>query len=163
MLSTELGTGGKLRVIAGENIARTKLELGLGNVDSLARDTLARLRAQLGTDAVVLGSYTTIDGPSGRQIRLDLRLQDATQGETTATVAETGTEAQLFDLVSRIGKRLRRELKVDEEGEAKEARAALPANTEATRLYSEEDNKLRSFDPVGPRDPLLRAVGAAPN
>ncbi len=163
MLSTELGTGGKLRVIAGENVARTKLELGLGNVDSLARDTLARLRAQLGTDAVVLGSYTTIDGPSGRQIRLDLRLQDASQGETTATVAETGTEAQLFDLVSRIGKRLRRELKVDEEGEAKEVRAALPANTEATRLYSEGVNKLRSFDPVGARDLLIRAVSADPN
>jgi tetratricopeptide (TPR) repeat protein/tRNA A-37 threonylcarbamoyl transferase component Bud32 len=163
MLSTELGAGGKLRIIAGENVARTKLELGLGNVDSLARDTLARLRSQLGTDAVVLGSYTTIDGPSGRQIRLDLRLQDASRGETTATVAETGTEAQLFDLVSRVGKRLRRELQVDEEGETKEARAALPANTEATRLYSEGVNKLRSFDPVGARELLTRAVSADPN
>jgi len=163
MLSTELGAGGKLRIIAGENVARTKLELGLGNVDSLARDTLARLRAQLGTDAVVLGSYTTIDGPSGRQIRLDLRLQDASRGETTATVAETGSEVQLFDLVSRVGKRLRRELKVDEEGETKEIRAALPANTEATRLYSEGVSKLRSFDPVGARDLLARAVSADPN
>src|SRR5436305_2464895 len=117
MLSTELGTGGKLRVIAGENVARTKLELGLGNVDSLARDTLARLRAQLGTDAVVLGSYSTIPGPGSRQIRLDLRLQDAVRGETTATVAETGTESQLFDLVARVGKRLRRELSVRDTGE----------------------------------------------
>jgi serine/threonine protein kinase len=162
MLSTELGAGGKLRVIAGENVARTKLELGLGNVDSLARDTLARLRAQLGTDAVVLGSYTTIDGPSGRQVRLDLRLQDAVRGETTATVAEAGTEAQLFDLVARVGKRLRRELGVREEGETKEVRAALPSSPEAARLYSEGVNKLRLFDPVGARALLTQAVAADP-
>jgi serine/threonine protein kinase/tetratricopeptide (TPR) repeat protein len=163
MLSTELGAGGKLRVIAGENVVRTKLELGLGNVDSLARDTLARLRTQLGTDAVVLGSYTTIDGPSGRQIRLDLRLQDAARGETTATIAETGTEAQLFDLVARVGKRLRREMGAREEGEEKEARTSLPASPEAARLYSEGINKLRLFDPVGARDLLTRAVAADPN
>jgi eukaryotic-like serine/threonine-protein kinase len=162
MLSTELGAGGKLRVIAGENVVRTKLELGLGNVDSLARDTLARLRTQLGADAVVLGSYTTIDGPSGRQVRLDLRLQDAVRGETTATVAEAGTEAQLFDLVARVGKRLRRELGVREAGEAKEARAVLPSSAEAARLYSEGVNKLRLFDPVGARDLLTQAVAADP-
>jgi serine/threonine protein kinase/tetratricopeptide (TPR) repeat protein/TolB-like protein len=163
MLSTELGAGGKLRVIAGENVARTKLELGLGNVDSLARDTLTRMRAQLGNDALVLGSYTTIDGPSGRQIRLDLRLQDAVRGETTATVAETGTEAQLFDLVGRVGKRLRRELGVRDEGEPREVRAALPSSPEAARLYSEGINKLRLFDPVGARELLARAVTTDPD
>jgi tetratricopeptide (TPR) repeat protein/TolB-like protein len=163
MLSTELGSGGKLRIIAGENVARAKLELGLGDADSLARDSLGRLRTQLGTDAVVLGSYTTIDGPQGRQIRLDLRLQDTVRGETTATVAETGTEAQLFDLVSRIGKRLRRELGVRDEGEARAVKAALPSSPEAARLYSEGLNKLRLFDPVGARDLLLRAVAADPD
>jgi tetratricopeptide (TPR) repeat protein/tRNA A-37 threonylcarbamoyl transferase component Bud32/TolB-like protein len=163
MLSTELGSGGKLRIIAGENVARAKLELGLGDADSLARDSLGRLRTQLGTDAVVLGSYTTIDGPQGRQIRLDLRLQDAVRGETTATVAEAGTEAQLFDLVSRIGKRLRRELGVRDEGEARTVKAALPSSPEAARLYSEGLNKLRLFDPVGARDLLLRAVAADPD
>src|SRR6185295_8643938 len=89
MLSTELGAGGRLRLIAGENVARTRLALGIGDVDSLARDTLARLRAQLGADAVLLGSYTTIGAPGGRQVRLDLRLQDTLRGETVATVAES--------------------------------------------------------------------------
>jgi tetratricopeptide (TPR) repeat protein/tRNA A-37 threonylcarbamoyl transferase component Bud32/TolB-like protein len=163
MLSTELGAGGKLRLIAGENVARAKLELGITDTDSLARDSLARLRSQLGTDAVVLGSYTTIEGPSGRQIRLDLRLQDAVRGETTATVAETGTEAQLFDLVARCGKRLRRELGVRDEGEPSETRAALPSSPAAARLYSEGLNKLRLFDPVGARDLLAQAVAADPD
>jgi eukaryotic-like serine/threonine-protein kinase len=163
MLSTELGSGGKLRLIAGENVARTKLELGLADTDSLARDSLARLRTQLGADAVVLGSYTTIDGPAGRQIRLDVRLQDAVRGETTATVAESGTEAQLFDLVARVGKRLRRELGVREAGEPGEVRAALPSSPAAARLYSEGLNKLRLFDPAGARDLLVQAVATDPD
>jgi tetratricopeptide (TPR) repeat protein/tRNA A-37 threonylcarbamoyl transferase component Bud32 len=163
MLSSELGANGKLRLIAGENVARTKLELGLTETDSLARDSLARLRTQLGADAVVLGSYATLEGPAGRQIRLDLRLQDAVRGEITSTIAETGTEAQLFDLVSRAGKRLRQALGVQDEGETQEARAALASNPAAARLYSEGVSKLRLFDPVGARELLERAVAADPN
>lgn len=160
MLSTELGSGGDLRVIAGENVARAKVELGLGDADSLARDTLLRLRISLGTDAVVLGSYVVLDG----QIRLDLRLQEtAGGGETKTTVAESGREGELFDLVSRVGRRLRRELGVEgSAGESGTTRAALPTNPEAARLYTEGINKLRLFDPVAARDLLARAVAAEP-
>lgn len=162
MLATELGAGGRLRLIAGENVARTKLELGLTNSDSLARDSLSRLRSQLGADAVVLGSYTTLESATGRQIRLDLRLQDAIRGETSATVAESGSEAQLFALVARAGKRLRQELGVTEGADAISPRAALPADPVATRLYTEGIAKLRLFDPVRARDLLSQAVAADP-
>ncbi|HVS00953.1 MAG TPA: tetratricopeptide repeat protein, partial [Thermoanaerobaculia bacterium] len=170
MLSTELGAGGNLRVINGENVARAKVELGLGDADSLARDTLGRLRTVLGTDAVVLGSYLALDNPDaqgGRQIRLDLRLQDAAAGETTATVSETGTEAQLFALVSKVSRRLRQTLDAGDPGnpgdiEAGAVRAALPSHPEAARLYAGGINKLRLFDPVGARDLLARAVAVEP-
>ncbi len=164
MLSTELAAGGGVRVVAGENVARVRMELGLGAPDALARDTLGRLRTLLGTDAVVLGSYVALDGGAGRQIRLDLRLQDTAAGETTATVAETGSERQLFDLVSRVGKRLRRELGVEElaEGDPGEVRAALPATPEAARLYAEGLERLRLFDPIGASDRLARAIAAEP-
>ena len=162
MLSTELGSGGKLRIIAGENVARAKMELRLGDADSLGRDTLARLRTLLGTDAVVVGSYATLAGPQGRTIRLDLRLQDAARGETTATVAEAGNEALLFDLVSRVGESLRKALGVTAEGAAQPARSALPESAEAARLYAEGVQKLRLFDPVGARDLLTRAAAAEP-
>jgi eukaryotic-like serine/threonine-protein kinase len=161
MLSTELGAGGKLRIVAGENVARAKVELGLGESESLARDTLVRLRTLLGTDAVILGSYATIDGPAGRTIRLDLRLQDAARGETTARVAETAPEAELFVLVGRAGEKLRRELGV-RESSGRIARVSLAANPEAARLYAEGLQKLRLFDPVGARDLLVRAVAADP-
>ena len=164
MLSTELAAGGGVRVVAGENVARARMELGLGTSAELARDTLGRLRSLLGADAVLLGSYVAVDGPAGRRIRLDLHLQDTSAGETTARVSETGEERQLFDLVSRVGKRLRRELGVDEleGGESGEVRAALPASPEAARLYAEGLERLRQFDPVGARDRLARAVAAEP-
>ena len=161
MLSTELGAGGKLRIVAGENVARAKVELGLEESESLARDTLLRLRTLLGTDAVILGSYAVVDGPTGRMIRLDLRLQDATRGDTTARVAETASEAELFALVGRAGEKLRRELGVDESA-GKGARVSLAANPAAARLYAEGLQKLRLFDPVGARDLLARAVAADP-
>jgi tetratricopeptide (TPR) repeat protein/TolB-like protein len=164
MLSTELAAGGGVRVVPGENVARAKVELGLGTSADLARDTLGRLRSLLGADAVLLGSYVAVDDPKGRRIRLDLHLQDTTAGETTARVTETGEERQLFDLVSRVGKRLRRELGVEEleGGESGEVRAALPSSPEAARLYAEGLERLRLFDPVGARDRLSRAVAAEP-
>jgi len=49
-----------------------------------------------------------------KRIRLDLRLQDLVAGETIASVAETGEEAKLFELVTRAGVHLREPLeKVD--------------------------------------------------
>ncbi|HEX6899618.1 MAG TPA: tetratricopeptide repeat protein [Thermoanaerobaculia bacterium] len=164
MLSTELAAGGGVRVVAGENVARARVELGLENTNSLAPDTLARLRKVLGTDAVVLGSYVAIDGAAGKTIRLDLLLQDTARGETTARLTETGEERQLFDLVSRVGRRLRRELGTEEisDSDSGEVRAALPASPEAARLYAEGIERLRTYDPVGARDLLARAVAAEP-
>lgn len=165
MLSTELGAGGALRVIAGEDVSRMKVELKIGEPESLARDTLAHIRTLLGSDTVVLGSYLALEGgaPGSGQLRLDLRLQDAATGETTATVAESGTEAGLFALVSRAGERLRRDLGASggASGPAA-ARPALAASPEAARLYAEGINKLRLFDPAGARDLLAQAVAADP-
>lgn len=159
MIATELGAGGGLRIIPGENVARAKVELGLGEARSLAQDTLAKVRTQLGTDAVVLGSFAMIENPSGRQIRLDLRLQDTLAGETT-TVAESGREAELFDVVSRAGRRLRDVLGAEEP--ASGIQVARAASAEAARFYSEGMNKLRLFEPAAGRDFLEQAVAADP-
>ncbi len=162
MLTTELAAGEKLRTISGENVARMKADLALAETDSLARDTLARVRANLGTDLVVLGSYTVL--AAGGQIRLDLRLQDAVAGEIIASVAETGTEPQLFELVSRTGARLREKLGAGglSAAQASQVRASVPANPEAARLYAEGIAKLRQFDPLGARDRLEKAARADP-
>ena len=164
MLSTELAAGEELRLVSGEDVARAKINLPLAEADSLSKDTLAKLHKNLGSDFVVLGSYTALAEKSGSRIRLDLRLQDAAAGETIAEVAATGTEADLFDLVSQAGAELRAKLGVGavSSSEAATVRASLPMNPEAARLYSEGLAKLRVFDALAARDLLLRAIGIDP-
>jgi serine/threonine protein kinase/tetratricopeptide (TPR) repeat protein len=168
MLGTELAAEKGVRVIAGEEVARMKSDLGLSDPESLAPDTLARLRTASGADFLVLGSYTALGNQAGGKIRLDLRLQNTQSAETTS-IGETGTEAALFDLVAKSGARLRQALGLAAEGGPSDggpggaARAALPANPEAARLYAEGLERLRRFEPLAARDLLVRAVAVDPN
>ena len=164
MLTSELGAGEAVRTIPGEAVAQLRAELPLANFDSLASDTLANVRRRLGSDLLVLGSYTALGDKAGGQIRLDIRLQDTALGETVASVSETGTEAELFDLVSRTGARLRQKLGVGDPTAAEHdaVRASLPRNPEAARLYAEGLARLRLFDALGARALLEKARAADP-
>jgi len=164
MLTTELAAGEMLRTIPEENVARMKAELALKDAESLAPDSLVRLRKNLGADLVVVGAYLS-GKEAGGQMRLDVRLQDAVAGETIAAVAETGSESDLFDLVSRTGSRLRKKLGVADVSKAEAAvvRESLPTDPDAARLYSQGLAKLRVFDALGARDLLEKAVAVDPN
>jgi DNA-binding winged helix-turn-helix (wHTH) protein/tetratricopeptide (TPR) repeat protein len=164
MLSTELVAGEKLRLVSGEDVARTKLDLPLADTDTLSRNTLARWHKDLDSDWIVLGSYTALVGPPDTRIRLDVRVQDTAAGETIADVAVVGSEADLFDLVSQAGSKLREKLGVEAVSpvEAVSVRAALPSNREAARLYSEGLARLRVFDALAARDLLQGAIAADP-
>jgi len=164
MLSTELEAGEKLRLVSGEDIARTKLDLPLADADSLSRNTLARLHKDLDSDLIVLGSYTALGEKPGTRIRLDLRLQDTAAGETIADVAVVGSEADLFDIATQAGSRLREKLGVEAVSpvEAVSIRASLPSDRGAARLYSEGLARLRVFDALEARDLLQQAVAADP-
>ena len=164
MLSTELEAGEKLRLVSGEDIARAKLDLPLADSDSLSRNTLARLHKDLDSDLIVLGSYTALGEKPGTRIRLDLRLQDTVAGETIADLAVVGSEADLFDLASQAGSRLRQKLGVEAVSpvEAVSVRASAPSNREAARLYSEGLARLRVLDAPEARDLLQQAIVADP-
>jgi eukaryotic-like serine/threonine-protein kinase len=167
MLSTELEAGEKLRLVSGEDVARTKVDLplALADADSLSRNTLTRLHNDLDSDLVVLGSYTAITEKSGTRIRLDLRLQDTVAGETIADVVVVGGEADLFEMVAQAGSQLREKLGVEGVSPTEEVsiRASIPSNRDAARLYSEGLARLRVFDALAARDLLLRAVAADRN
>jgi DNA-binding winged helix-turn-helix (wHTH) protein/tetratricopeptide (TPR) repeat protein/TolB-like protein len=164
MLSTELAAGEQLRLIPGEDIARMQRDLPVIDAASLSKETLNRIRRNVGADLIVVGAYTAIGETTGRRIRLDLRLQDTALGETVSAVAETGTESKVFELVSQVGARLRQQLGVGEvsTAEAAAVRAAMPATSEAVRLYAEGLAKLRMFDALAARDVLLKAVNVEP-
>ena len=163
MLRTELTLGGAFRAVPGENVARMKRELALTDADSLAGDTLARVRANVGADFVVLGSYLALGREAGARIRVELRVQDAATGETTAALAETGNESDILDLVSRLGARLREGLGAAGQPAAPASRRALPATPDALRLYAEGLEALRSLDAKGASRLLQRAVGLEPD
>jgi tetratricopeptide (TPR) repeat protein/tRNA A-37 threonylcarbamoyl transferase component Bud32 len=160
MLTTELAAGEQLRTIPGENIARMKSDLALADADSFASDTLMRISTSLGSDIVVFGSYAVI----GDAIRFDVRMQDARAGESVAAVAETGRESELFEIVSRIGSRLRDRLGVTELSASQVAsvQASLPSNPAAARLYAEGLAQLRLYDAQSARRSLEQAVNADP-
>ncbi len=161
MLTTDLSQGGQLRTIPGESVAQMKTSLSLTEADSFSVQTLTRIRQNLGSDDVVMGSFVPL---GNGLLRLDVHLQDAVSGETLASVSEKGTEAEIDDLVNRAGAELRGKLGVGALSDAQSAvvRASLPSNPEAARLYSQGIEKLRLFDAQSARGLLERAAALDP-
>ncbi len=165
MLTTELTSSAQIRAIPGENVARMKIDLKLIETDSYARDTLARIESNLGSDLIVVGSYLVLGQGATRSVRLDLRVQDTRGGETVAAATVMGAQDDLLALVSQIGSRLRQELGLSVLSPAESAgvRATLPSSTDAIRLYAQGIERYRLFDTVGSRDLLAEAVAADPS
>lgn len=162
MLTTELAAAKELRVIPGENVARAGLNGKAGDLDAAA---LERAHETLGSDLVVVGSYLKLQGREGDRLRLDLRVLRAPGGETLTSLAELGTEPELFELVSRAGARLRDALGVSAlpPQQARATRALLPASPRAARLYAEGLGRLRAFDAAEARRLLEQAASADPS
>jgi eukaryotic-like serine/threonine-protein kinase len=164
-LTTELSEGGYLRLIPAENVARMKIELSPLDVADLSLESLTRIRNNLATDLVVVGSYAVLSRNSGdAQVRVDLRLQDARTGAILEAISESGPVSHLFDLVLQGGERLRAVLGVQpvNSAEAAEVAVALPRNHNAARLYSEGLEDLRLFNALGARDLFQQAIAAEP-
>jgi tetratricopeptide (TPR) repeat protein len=148
MLTTELGAGEGLRTIPGENVARARKELRLGDPDSLGPETLERLKSRLGADYVVLGSYVALGAGSGGRLRVDVRLQSTAPGGSETLLAEEGTDERLFEVVSSAGSSLRRKLGVASvpAEELPAVKATQPTSPEAGRLYAEGLERLRRLE-----------------
>ncbi len=164
MLSTELGSGEKMRIIPEETVARAKLDLGLKEKDGYPRDTLRALRTDLGSDYVVAGSYVTLGDKSSGQVRVDLRLQETISGETLASIAVSGKQSEIFELVARAGQEMRSKLgsRVPPEGDV-DWRTVLPSDPEAARLYSEGLAHLRVFENLAAGELLQKCVAIDSN
>lgn len=163
MLAAELAAGEQLRTVPAETVARTKIDLGLADVESLFPAALPQVRKNLASDFIILGSYLAPGKDTG-QIRLDLRLEDTATGQTVAAISETGTEKAITDLASQVGSRLRGQFGLANLSpvESVGLRAELPSNPEAIRLYSQGLAKISAFDALSARESLSRAVAADP-
>lgn len=164
MMNTELAAGGKLRLVPGEDVSHLRLSAPWSPADTLGQLTTSRIGTSLNSDFLVLGAYTSIGGRGSRQLRLDVRLQDAKTGEILTEVAEIGSDQDLFQLVSRIGGKMRDRLGVPNLPQTDEPSvfATLPANREAARFYALGLDRLRQFDAFGAAELLDQAVKADP-
>src|SRR6202166_1993477 len=161
LMTTELSQGDELRTIPGESVAQMRMSLAIPDADSYSQQTLNRIRQNLGSDDVVVGSYL----PLGNGVlRLDLRMQDALAGETLATVSEKGNESEIDTLVGKAGAKLRAKLGIAALSDEQSAvvKTSLPSNPEAARLYAEGLQKLRLFDVLAARDLLEKSVALDP-
>ena len=167
MLTTELDAGGDVRMISRQEVDRARQFVDIEASGSLAGDSLPRIRSIVGADRVVVGTYLSLPGPpdgNGRRVRVDLRVLRASDGGVVASLAETGAESDLIDLVTRAGARLRQALGyvAPSPERARSARALQPADPEALRLYSLGLERMRSHDAPQAMELLQRAVEADP-
>lgn len=164
MLSTELATGEKLRLVTGEEVANLRISSPWSQTSTLSRETAARVGMALNSDVLVLGSYTTIGKADRGQLRLDVTLQDVRTGEVLGQIAQTSSSDDLFRATSDIGARLRERLGVPAISDTEQAGvlASLPLDREAARFYSTGIAKLREFDALAAKDLLEQACKADP-
>lgn len=164
MLSTELASGEKLRLVSGEEVASLRISSPWSQTRTLGRETTARIGTALNSDLLVLGSYTAIGEGNRAQLRLDVRLQDAPSGEVLNEFAQTGNANELFQVASDIGAKLRERLGVPGISETERASvlASLPLDRDAARFYALGIAKLREFDALAAKDLLVEATKADP-
>jgi tetratricopeptide (TPR) repeat protein len=165
LLAAELGAGGDLRTISGEDVSRAKVELAVGDPSNVGELRLQHLGTNLGADLVLAGTYLALGQRADGKLRLDMQVRGAAHGEVLAKVSDTGTEAELLELISRVGASLRQQLGLSRlsTAQAREVASTLPEGSDATRLYAEGLAQLRGGDFLGARAALERAAAAAPD
>jgi DNA-binding winged helix-turn-helix (wHTH) protein/tetratricopeptide (TPR) repeat protein len=164
MVQAELAPGATYRLMPAESAEHLRRDLALDSPSGLSPESLVRLRGLAPIDAVIGGSYVAA-GPDRRNpsIRIDVEVQDARNGETLSSITETGEASKLFDLVSSVGSRLRLALREPTpDATLPSARASLPRDPRALRLYAEGLQKLRASDTLVARDLLAEAVADEP-
>ena len=165
MLATELGTSADLQPVSGADVAQMKRELSIGDADSFTQQTLRRIHENLGTELVLVGSFMPIGRGNPRdRVRFDIHLLNTNTGQTVASLSESGTVADLFDLISDAGLRLRLQLGVTplSSSEQAEIRHSMPTSGVAQGLYFSGLEKIRNFDYKGAREVLSKAVASDP-
>jgi tetratricopeptide (TPR) repeat protein len=162
MLTTEVGAGEKLRTIPGENVARMKMNLSLTDTESYGADTLRKIRASIGSDYVLLGSYLAL---GNGQVRLDLRLENTSTGELLSSMSAQGTEMQIANLVAQVGVEIRKKLGAGQitPEDSQNVQVTLPSDSEAARAYVEALTRMRNFDTKGAQPLLAQVIKSQPH
>ena len=162
LLTTDLSTSSRLRVISGDHVNRARQSRPMQNPESLNAEQLRQLHELVRADFVVFGTVGEKNGDG--KLQLELRVLRLPEGGIAASSSEEGTQTDLFDLVSRASAKLRKNMGWGTPS-AEETKASLSlriASPEAARLYVEGLERLRRFDALGASERLTRAAEADP-
>jgi len=165
MLGAELASGQQIRVIPSENISRMKRDLSLVPADTFGQGTLTKIHDQLAADMTVSGSFLALSSGSSTKLRIVFQVQDTHTGETLAAITEDGAESDLPQLISAGGDSLRHTLGIGSlsANAVRQVRAAIPANSEADRLYAQGLAKLQQNESLAARALLEKAIALDAN
>jgi tetratricopeptide (TPR) repeat protein len=161
MLATELASDGQLRVLPLSTVARAERDLGVVEGTGFSPEDIESLRAALGCDHLVVGTFAVADRPS-HDTRIDIR--DYHGADEPIVASALASEDQIFSAIVDGGRELRRALglKLSPPEATTGARSAFPTDLQATRLYAEGVARLRLLDAVAARGLLESAAAREP-
>lgn len=159
ILTMELAADGRLRTIAGEEVARCHLDLS--DTISLSPGARRRVCEQLGADLVVVGSYLV---SPGQQLRVNVRVEAGDDQMPPAVLSRNGQVSELVDMVKTVAVELRRAFGLEPLSHPLGGGAviSIPTTAEAARLYAEGLDLLRSYDARTACSRLQRAAALEP-
>ena len=155
-IAGELGAGGQLRLISGENIAAMQQELAPPPGVGLSRKQLNDIGRSLGCELILTGNYHL----SERRLRVDVRLDDIASAKPIASLSVEEHEQKLLDLVAAASRELRAKLGIPAAllGQSDAVRAGLSTNPSALQFYFLGIDALKSHDFVRSRELLTQAI-----
>lgn len=147
LLTTDLAASDGWRTVPGTAVAalRSGAARGLPAAE-LTPAALARTSRALAADVLVSGAYLRF-GALGHQLRVDVRVHDASNGEELAALAERGSTDDLPELSARVAAALRTRLGARSPARTVDDRAApLPLDPLAARAYARALERMRAND-----------------
>jgi DNA-binding winged helix-turn-helix (wHTH) protein/TolB-like protein/predicted negative regulator of RcsB-dependent stress response len=155
-IAGELGAGGQLRLISGENVAAMQQDLAPPPGVGLSRKQLNEIGRTLGCDLILTGNYHLSSG----RLRVDVRLDDIASAQPIASLSVEEHENKLLDLVAAASRELRAKLGISPAllGQSDAVRAGLSSNPSALQFYFLGLEALRSHDAVRSRELLTQAI-----
>lgn len=153
-LATELGGSKGIHAVPTGDVASVKSELSVAQNESLEREDLSNVRQALGANYLLLGRYAVVSPQS--DLEIDVVLQDP-RGRTAGDIHESGSAADYRRLISDAASQIRDKLGSARlsDTQLRELQNLYPAVPEASHLYFQGLDKLRSFDAAAAL-PLLR-------
>jgi len=163
-LTADVGGSKGIRSVPTDEVASVKTELSVGQTQSLEHEDLSNVREALGANYLLLGSYAVEKGPQAPKLNVEIRLQDS-HGKTAAEVHENGNEADYHKLIADAASQIRDRLGVSRlsDTQVEELQNIYPSDPEASQLYFQALDKLRSFDPPAALALLQKASARDPN